>query len=256
MDNPGTASPSGASRAAPSNGAAGGQTLSTRVSRELVRTIVRGDLAPGQGLPSEDELAARFEVSRPVIREAVKELTVLGLVESRKGRATRVLPATAWNDFAPALLAARSELGAVDGLLLELLELRRLVEVGAAGLAASRASAADLERMTEALAAMDRSTADRDRFTDGDIAFHAALLDATGNQLLTRLIQTLTPLLRFGRAMSLELRPDGPADSQRGHVAILEAVRAGDVEGARSAMREHLSWTANLRVGEEADDGA
>jgi GntR family transcriptional repressor for pyruvate dehydrogenase complex len=106
--------------------------------------------------------------------------------------------------------------------------------------------------MTAALDAMDASGGDIERFTDGDIAFHGALLAATGNHLLTRLIEMVTPLLRFGRVMSLERRPDGPADSQRGHRAVLEAIRAGDADAARAAMREHLSWTADLRL---PDDG-
>jgi len=233
------------------------QTLSRRISRELVASILRGDIAPDHALPSEDELASQFDVSRPVIREAIKELAVLGLVQSRQGRATRVTQPGTWNNFSPELLAVRSELGAVDDILLELLELRRLIEVGAAGLAAVRATPDDLERMAGAYARMDAHTGDVERFTDADIAFHDALLAATGNDLLTRLIDLLGPLLRFGRTKSLELRPDGPADSQRGHRAVLDALRAGDAEAARHAMREHLSWTANLRIPDEvaASDG-
>ena len=224
------------------------QTLSKRISRELVGSILRGESEPDHALPSEDELASQFDVSRPVIREAIKELAVLGLVQSRQGRSTRVTPRSAWNNFSPELLAVRGELGAVDDILLELLELRRLIEVGAAGLAATRAAPDDIERMTATFELMEASKDDTERFTDADMAFHGALLAATGNDLLTRLIDLLGPLLRFGRAKSLELRPDGPTDSQRGHRAVLDAIRAGDAEGARDAMREHLSWTANLRL--------
>jgi DNA-binding FadR family transcriptional regulator len=224
------------------------QTLSKRISRELVGSILRGEIEPDHALPSEDELASQFDVSRPVIREAIKELAVLGLVQSRQGRSTRVTPPAAWNNFSPELLAVRSELGAVDDILLELLELRRLIEVGAAALAAARASESDLERMEAAFERMEANVDNVERFTDADIAFHDALLAATGNDLLTRLIDLLGPLLRFGREKSLELRPDGPIDSQRGHRAVLAAMRAGDSEAARLAMREHLSWTANLRL--------
>jgi DNA-binding FadR family transcriptional regulator len=228
------------------------QTLSKRVSRELLTSIVRGEIDPGNALPSEEELATQFDVSRPVVREAVKELAVLGLVESRQGRSTRVTAPDDWNDFAPELLAARSELGGVDDFLLELLELRRLIETGAAALAAARASDQDIARMSRALERMDASLTDIEAFTDGDIAFHDALLAATGNHLLTRLIDMIGPVLRFGRVISLERRADGPSDSQRGHRAVLEAIRAGDPEAARLAMREHLSWTANLRLDEPA----
>ena len=226
------------------------QTLSKRISRALLTRILRGEIAPGDALPSEDELASQFDVSRPVVREAVKELAVLGLVESRQGRSTRVTSQEDWNHFAPEVLLARSEVGAVDDFLLELLELRRLIETGAAGLAAARASADDIERMGTQYSSMDASLTDLERFTDADIAFHAALLSATGNQLLTRLIEMIGPVLRIGRRISLERRPDGPADSQRGHRRVLDAIRDGNSAEARDAMREHLSWTANLTLDE------
>ena len=228
------------------------ETLSKRISRELLTSILRGEIPAGRTLPSEEDLAAQFDVSRPVVREAVKELAVLGLVESRQGRSTRVTESDAWNLFAPELLAARSEIGTVDDFLLELLELRRLVETGAAALAATRASADDVARMTVAFERMQANLHDIEAFTDGDVAFHDALLAATGNHLLTRLIQMIGPVLRLGRIISLERRPDGPLDSQRGHRRVLEAVRAGDPETARLAMREHLGWTANLTVDEPA----
>jgi DNA-binding FadR family transcriptional regulator len=226
------------------------QTLSKRISRELLASIVRGEIPPGDALPSEEELASQFDVSRPVVREAVKELAVLGMVESRQGRSTRVTPIDDWNPFAPELLTARSAVGAVDDFLLELLELRRLIETGAAGLAAVRASDEEITRMARAVEAMDASVADLERFTDGDIDFHNAMLRATGNHLLTRLIDMIGPVLRFGRLISLTRRPEGPVDSQQGHRRVLEAIRARDPEAARAAMREHLSWTVDLRIGE------
>ncbi len=225
-------------------------TLSKRISRELLTSILRGEIAPGTALPSEDELASQFDVSRPVVREAVKELAVLGLVESRQGRSTRVTSQDDWNHFAPELLIARSEVGAVDDFLLELLELRRLIETGAAGLAAVSASDKDIERMTAQFQVMESNLHDVERFTDADIAFHAALLAATGNHLLTRLIRMIGPVLRLGRMISVQRRPDGLADSQDGHRRVLDAIRGGNPDEAREAMRAHLSWTANLTVEE------
>jgi DNA-binding FadR family transcriptional regulator len=222
------------------------QTLSKRISRELLKGILRGEIRPEEALPSEDELARQFDVSRPVVREAVKELAVLGVVQSRQGRSTRVTPSDSWNHFAPEILAARYEVGAVDDILLELLELRRLIEVEAAALAASRVSEEDVARLEEILGVMDQSLSDSTRFTDGDIEFHRTLLAATGNHLLTRLIELIGPLLRFGREVSVARRPNGPADSQLGHRAVFDAVARHDPEAARAAMREHLSWTADL----------
>ena len=228
-------------------------TLSKQISDALIRRIVRGEIQPGEAMPSEEELASQFDVSRPVIREAVKELAVIGLIESRQGRSTRVASDASWNPFDARVLEARSELGTVDELLLELLELRRLIEAGAAGLAASRRTDEDLAKMEQSIAAMDAAVTDHDRFTNEDIRFHDALLRATGNRLLVRLIDLIGPLLRVGRKMSLARRPDGPSESNRGHKRILQAVRDGDVQLARNEMREHLSWTADLRL---ADDEA
>lgn len=226
-------------------------TLSKQISDSFVRRIVRGEIAPGEAMPSEGELATQFDVSRPVIREAVKELAVIGLVESRQGRSTRVAPETEWNHFDPRVLYARSEIGAVDEVLLELLELRRLVEAGAAGLAANRRTDSDIAAMEAAIRQMELSVDDPERFTDEDIRFHDALLRATGNRLLVRLIDLIGPLLRVGRRMSLDRRPDGPAESLRGHKQILRAVKSGDVDKSRAAMREHLSWTADLKLDDD-----
>lgn len=227
-------------------------TLSQQISDTLIRRIVRGDVRPGEAMPSEEELATHFDVSRPVVREAIKELAVIGLIESRQGRLTRVAPESEWNHFDPRLLEARSETGAVDDVLLELLELRRVVEAGAAGLAAMRRTDEDIALMEAEVAAMKGMLDDVDAFTDADIRFHAALLRATGNQLLIKLIELIGPLLRVGRRMSVERRPDGPAESLHGHQEILGAIRDGDVDLARQRMREHLSWTANLRLDDEA----
>lgn len=228
------------------------QTLPKRIRRELLTRILRGEIPAGSALPSEEELAAQFDVSRPVVREAVKELAVLGLVESRQGRSTRVTSSDEWNPFAPELLAARSEVGATDDFLLELLELRRLIETDASALAATRASEEDIARMRVEFERMEASVHDLERFTDGDIAFHSALLAATGNHLLTRLIDMIGPVLRFGRMVSLQRRVDGPVGSQRGHRQVLDAIRAGDPEAARQAMREHLGWTAGFTFDEPA----
>lgn len=226
------------------------ETLPNRVSRELMVGILRGSLKPGDELPPEDELATEFGVSRPVIREAIKHLGVLGLVRSRQGRQARVAPYEAWNHFAPEVLVARRDAGAVEDVLLELLELRRMIEVEAAAAAATRATREDLQAMEAALAEMNAGMGDTWRFAQADIAFHDAVLRATRNHLLPRLFETLRPLLEFGREISVTTRPQGPKVSQIGHQAIFEAIRTGSPADARRHMEEHLSWTANLDFNE------
>jgi DNA-binding FadR family transcriptional regulator len=226
------------------------ETLATQITRQLILGILRGDFQPGADLPSEDRLSQEFGVSRPVVREAVKHLAALGLVESRQGRQTRVGQYEAWNHFAPEILSARREIGAVEDVLLELLELRRMIEVEAAALAAVRASPADLEAMEAALDDLDVALEDARRFTQGDIAFHDTILRATRNHLVPRLFDVLRPLLEFGREISVSTRPLGPRVSQEGHRRVFEAIRAGSPGDARKAMEEHLSWTADLDFSE------
>lgn len=223
-------------------------TLPGRVGRELMVTILRGDIPPGRELPGEDQLAREFGVSRPVVRAAIKHLGILGMVESRQGRQSRVAPYNRWNHFAPELLAARRDAGAVEDVLLELLELRRMIEVEAAAAAAERATPENLAAMREALNRLDASFDDLSAFTQADIAFHDAILEATQNHLLPSLFEMLRPILSFAREISLRTRAEGPAMSQAGHRAVFAAIEAGSPNGARAAMADHLSWTANLDI--------
>lgn len=229
------------------------QTLATQVSRRLVVSILRGDLEAGSQLPSENELARQFNVSRPVVREAVKEVEMLGLVRRRQGRLTQIAPSDEWRHLAPELLAARTEVGAVEDLMLELLELRRMVELEAAALAARRRTDDDIEAMNAWLDRMDADLSDAGRFAQDDIAFHDALLTATRNNLLRPLYRQLRPLLELGREISAQVPSDGRLKSQRGHRAIYQAIVDGDSDLARVAMSEHLSYTGSLQLTERDD---
>jgi DNA-binding FadR family transcriptional regulator len=226
------------------------QTLATQLSRRLMLSILRGDLEAGSPLPSEKELARQFDVSRPVVREAVKEVEMLGLVQRRQGRLTRIAPSEEWRHLSPELLTARTEAGAVEDLLLELLELRRMVELEAAALAARRATDDDLQAMLGYLRMMDAELDDFATFAQHDIAFHDAILTATGNNLLGPLYKQLRPLIEFGRRISAQVRKGGRAESQRGHRAVYEAILAQDPVKAREAMNDHLSWTGTLELAE------
>jgi GntR family transcriptional repressor for pyruvate dehydrogenase complex len=225
------------------------RTLRSQATRFLVAEIVRGHYRAGDELPAESRMAEELGVSRQVVREAVRELSALRLVVSRQGKASKVAPHQSWNQLAPQVLRARAEAGLIDGFLLDLLELRRMVEIGAAELAAVRAEAADLEPMREALAGLERAVEDDDRatFIRLDLDFHEGALRATGNQVLPQLFYQLRPLLAFGREISLGSQGNSPAQSNEGHREILEAIAAANPREARSAMARHLSWTAHLR---------
>jgi DNA-binding FadR family transcriptional regulator len=225
-------------------------TLPRQVARALVGSILLGELKPGEPLPAAGDLARQFEVSRPVVREALKIVATLGMVTSRQGHYSRVAERAAWNDLAPELLATRLEVGAVDDILGDSLELRRVIETEAAALAAERATLEDLAVMREELDALNLATANADAYTAHDIAFHDAVLQATHNRLFRQLIDQMREVLVLTRAVSVTADPDRLPASQHGHEAIFEAIEARAPERARQAMADHLGWAERVNVSE------
>lgn len=224
------------------------ETLSRRITRELIASIINGHYGPGDLLPTEDVLCQQLGVSRSVVREATKAVTILGMVRSRQGRGTEILPYENWNEFAPEVIEARTELQTVDEFLVHLLELRRIIEVEAAGLAAGRAMAGDLSTMETLLDSMGDVGDDVSAFARMDVGFHDAILAATGNRPLRSLLRSIEPALLTARTVSLTSRRAGVKRSTREHRAIFEAIRARSASRARQAMSTHLSWTANLSL--------
>lgn len=163
-----------------------GASLADRVEGELRRGIGSGEWQPGALLPSEGELAVRFDVSRTVVREAVSRLRAAGLVETRRGRGSSVLARPAAQDFTHSLGTVRDPQDR-----LHLLELRRGIEVEAAALAAARRTPAALAAVD---AALRRTAAVRGGASDAveaDFAFHRAIAAATANRFYLDLLDTL-----------------------------------------------------------------
>lgn len=229
------------------------ETLTRRITRELIASIIQGHYGPGDLLPTEEELCQQLGVSRSVVREATKAVTILGMIRSRQGRGTEVLPDENWNEFAPEVIESRSDLQTVDEFLVHLLELRRIIEVEAAGLAARRADADAIATMVSLVAAMEGAD-DVEAFARLDVRFHDAILAATGNRPLRSLLRTIEPALLAARTVSLTTRRAGLKRSAKEHRAIADAIRERSAARARRAMTTHLSWTANLSV-DRADGG-
>lgn len=224
------------------------QTLPRQVARALVGSILLGHFKPGEPLPAAGDLAREFEVSRPVVREALKIVATLGMVTSRQGRYSRVTERTAWNDLAPELLATRLEVGAIDDIMADSLELRRVIETEAAALAAERATPGDLAAMREEFDALSQVTRDTDAYTAHDVAFHDAILRATHNRLFLQLIDQMAEVLVLTRRISVTAIPDRVPTSQHGHEAVLDAIAARSPELARQAMADHLGWAERVNV--------
>lgn len=226
----------------------GGRTrLAEQVAEQLSQRIHDGVLQPGDQLPTEAELVADLGVSRSVVREAVATLRSEGLVEPRQGKGVFVID---WASRQPFRMDPRRIHYPAD--LFAVMELRREVESGAAALAAERRSDAELARLEHWLAEM-AAAADGSAASDADVAFHAAVAEATHNAYYRRLTQYLDRQLRL--AVAASHRPTGYPRNHSGaileeHRRILEAIRLGDSEGARAAVRFHLNQVI-VRLGLE-----
>lgn len=205
--------------------------------RELVQT---GELAPGMRLPPEQQLATELGLSRNLMREAVKALVVARVLEIRRGDGTYV------TSLEPALLL--EGLGSAVELLqgdtvLELSEVRRLFEPVATGLAATRISAAELAEVERHLQAMRAARADVELLNRHDMAFHRAVIAATGNETLATLLEGIS-----GRTVRARvwrgLVDDNVADRTLAeHEAIHAALAARNAPLAQAAALVHVSST-------------
>jgi GntR family transcriptional regulator, transcriptional repressor for pyruvate dehydrogenase complex len=221
-------------------------TEATSITDAVVRRLedlVLGELEPGAELPSEAELAARFQVSRLTVREAARSLQARGLVETHHGRRTMVAHPNAAPIGGFFTAAVRRD----PRQLLDLLEVRRALEVHIASLAAAQASRTAVSAMELALAAMREAAEDPVALHEADIAFHASLASGAGNQLLRFLIEAMEEPLRASRMRSMRghlARGGTVADVIEQHALILERVKARDAKGAAAAMAAHLEQTA------------
>jgi GntR family transcriptional repressor for pyruvate dehydrogenase complex len=218
------------------------EPLATEVVRQIIDQILGSDMNTGDRLPSERKLADMLGVGRSVIREALKTLTVLGLIEVRQGDGTYLSqPDTGF-------LARAIEWGLLLGAheALELVEARCHLEEVIAGLAANRRTDEDVEELRRLLAEMEASQSDRDRFVTADMAFHARMSEACGNSTIQRMMAGITMLLQVW--IRRVMRQAGSyAPTLEEHAALLAAIEAGDEETARAAAAAHMS-RARLRL--------
>ena len=204
---------------------------------------VLDELEPGAELASESDLATRLGVSRLTVREATKALQARGLVEIRQGRRPHVAYPSAQPMGDYFTVAVRRD----PRRLMDLLEVRRALEVHIASLAATHATRAAIAALEMALAAMRAEADDTMSVHRADIRFHESLAVATGNQMLTFLIEAMEEPLHASRLRSLtgHLARGGTVDDViEQHARILDRVTARDAKGAATAMRAHLDQTA------------
>ena len=232
------------------------QGLPDQVVAELLAAVARGEHPPGSRLPPEAELAARANVSRLTLREAVKVLRDKGVLRVEQGRGTFVNQPAHWSALDAGLLSSRIALEGGSGTLLaeQLVEARRVVEVGTAGLAAQRRTEDDLQRL-HAIVAQMRAThelGDVVAFSAADSAFHDSVLRAAANPFLTALFEPIRTLAHQVR-ITTSYAPANREEAIGAHSGILEAVERGDPDAARRAVSDHLDGTSRAVLGSARD---
>jgi GntR family transcriptional repressor for pyruvate dehydrogenase complex len=209
--------------------------LSDKVAQMMLDTILSRRLAAGDRLPSERELGDQFGVSRTVIREAVRALVAKGVIEVRSGSGLRVAAVDASTVHESMSLFLRG--GTLD--YEKVHEVRKMLEVHIAGLAAERASEDDLRRLTEACESMEQAVADVDEAALRDLEFHRVIARATHNELYLVLMDSIGQSLISVRRENLGAG-NSAQQTLRMHRDILERIAAHDVDGSRRAMSVHL----------------
>ncbi|MFF4033420.1 FadR/GntR family transcriptional regulator [Streptomyces sviceus] len=215
-----------------------GRGLHGRVLEALGPAITAGEYPPGSVLRT-DELAQRFDVSRSVMREAVRVLESMHLVESRRRVGVTVRPKAEWNVYDPQVIRWRLAGADRPQQLRSLTVLRSAIEPVAAGLAAKHATAEQCAELTEcALGMVAHSKGHRlEGYLLHDIAFHRVILNASGNEMFARLGDVVAEVLT-GRTRHEVMFEDPDPAAVTLHVRLAEAIRAGDAGHAEALTRE------------------
>lgn len=213
--------------------------LQGRLIDSIGSAIVTGQYKPGEYLPADRELCARYRASRPTIREVIRILEAKGLVQTRQKSGTCVNPSSLWSLVDPDVLGWFTVNTLSDDLLGDLVELRQVIEPAAAKFAAGRATLSDISGIEKAYQAMAAAVTDMSSYARADAAFHLSIFVASHNALLWNLSHVVSGLLR----LSFELSQESLNDSDNtvggdllGHRDVLEAISRGDGTTAEAAM--------------------
>ncbi len=228
--------------------------LVDRVVDQIQQMIIRGGLDPGTRLPPEREMAEQLGVSRTVMREAVHTLVARGLLESKHGVGTTVRRITSGQVAEPLrlVLQAQGQSISVD----HLHQVRSILEVAIAELAALHATSEDMAALEQALARLESAQNDSAQFALCDTEFHRTLAQATHNPLLMLLLDSIRDLMQEVRE-AVAGYPGLPGKVMPSHRRIVARVVVRDARGARRAMRRHIEQARRIQqaVAEQKEDG-
>ena len=226
-------------------------TTTEEVIFQLREMIHRGELRPGDRLPPERDLAKLLGVSRPTLRDGIRSLAAVGVLQPRRGAGTFVVKAEGSPalDSNPLRLMASLHGFTPD----EMFEARKSLEMAIAGLAAERATSDQLASMSEEIAEMFASLDDPAQFLVHDMRFHQTVAAASGNRILTSLMNMVATILFDVRSKTVKHAKD-LKESAEMHRTIYRAIRKRDVEAASQAMRDHLMLAQKAQATEETDE--
>ena len=209
--------------------------LTEMLVARILGLVAAGNLSAGDQLPAERKLAETFNVSRPTLREALRALSVLGVLEVRHGGGVFVSSLSAADLLQPLTFFLTLRSTEVD----KLYEARQLIEGDIAARASQRATAEDAARLDALIADQEAVTDDPERYRDVDTEFHRSLAELADNEFLARAAQSLNVLGLEFRKVASET-PAVIGQSIKDHAAIVKAVRRRDADQARAAMVAHM----------------
>jgi GntR family transcriptional repressor for pyruvate dehydrogenase complex len=219
-------------------------TLTASAFEKLISHVVTGEWKAGDRIPPERELCQQLGIARTSLREALKAMELMGMLDSRVGYGTFVCPRSEF--LSRPLLWAFT--GTDHAELRDIMEARGFLERDLAGLAAERGSPEELDRIGGTVHSMKESVARGESIFEADLAFHLAIAEAAHNEVLRNAVQLLRNLMRQWILLKLMI-PAVPNKVLKQHEAIFKAIRARDAQGARDAMWGHLEATIHLVEG-------
>ncbi|MFD6099529.1 FadR/GntR family transcriptional regulator [Nocardiopsis flavescens] len=208
-----------------------------RAADRIKEMISSGEVGPGHRLPTERDLAVRLGVSRGSMREAIRSLTALGVLEARHGAGvyvTALRPSDLLETFSVLAEVSRGDT------LLEVLQVRRMIEPAATALAAARATDAELRRIGTLLDRIDGGPATEDETVSADLGFHQAIVASTGNATLAAVNEGLSSRTFNARVWAGHREAGFTGELREDHRLIHEALLARDPEAARAAAAVHV----------------
>ncbi len=211
------------------------EIISEKIAGRLIALIREKQLRPGDRLPPERELAAQMGVSRPSLREALRALSIMGIIENRQGSGTYITA------LEPAQLVEHLDfiLSLDDSMFLDFFEARRVLESGSAALAAQKINPEQIEDLETYLAHSEEAVSDPEAFLLCDMEIHRLISEAANNKILSLSMAVINKVGLYSRRRTSEY-PDIRQKTLADHRNLIQAIKSRDPRAASRAMEEHL----------------